>query len=227
MHYSNVSSCATVANLSDYQRIKIYPFIKRALETVLSLALLLLLAPVFALITLAIKLDSPGPAVFRQTRIGKDGKPFTFYKFRSMFHNIDTSSHQAFMKAFVNGHVDQDKKVFKPAQDDQITPIGRWLRKTSLDELPQLLNVIKGEMSFIGPRPNIPAEVEEYKDWHRRRLQALPGITGWAQVNGRSSLSFDQIARYDLEYIDRENLVMDLRIVGRTLSCVLQSRGAR
>jgi lipopolysaccharide/colanic/teichoic acid biosynthesis glycosyltransferase len=227
MHYSNVSSCATAASLQACQRTSVYPLIKRALETIFSLVLLVLLAPVFVLVTLAIKLDSPGPAIFRQTRIGKDGEPFTFYKFRSMFHDIDTSGHQAFMKAFVNGHVDQDKEIFKPAQDNQITQIGRLLRKTSLDELPQLINVIKGEMSFIGPRPNIPAEVEEYKDWHKRRLQALPGITGWAQVNGRSSLSFDQIARYDLEYIDRENLLMDLRIVRRTLSYVVQSKGAQ
>ncbi len=227
MHYSNVSSCAIVADLQACQKIRIYPIIKRALETVLSLVLLVLLAPVFLLITLAIKLDSPGPAIFRQTRIGKDGKPFTFYKFRSMFHDIDTSGHQAFMKAFVNGNIDHDKEVFKPAQDDQITQIGRLLRKTSLDELPQLFNVIKGEMSFVGPRPNIPAEVEEYKEWHKRRLQALPGITGWAQINGRSSLSFDQIAQYDLEYIERENLGMDLKIIGRTLSYVLQSKGAQ
>jgi lipopolysaccharide/colanic/teichoic acid biosynthesis glycosyltransferase len=186
-------------------------------------------APLFLLIALAIRLDSPGPALFRQTRIGKDGQSFNFYKFRSMYHGVDRSSHQAFFKAFVNGHIhpeSDDGTVLKPAEANQITPLGRFLRRTSLDELPQIINIVKGEMSFIGPRPNVPEEVQEYKEWHERRLAVLPGITGWAQVNGRSCITFDRIAQYDLEYVENQSLLMDLLILGCTVPLVLRGKGA-
>ena len=212
------------------RKTRIYPVVKRIAGAILSIILLILLAPFFFLVTLAIRLDSPGPALFRQTRIGKGGKPFAFYKFRTMHHDIDRKAHEAFMAAYVNGKIRQDtheQTVFKPAKDDQITRVGRFLRKTSLDELPQLLNIAKGEMSFIGPRPNVPAEVEAYQGWHRKRLDVLPGVTGLAQINGRSSIPFDQIVRYDVEYVENESLRMDLTVLWRTIPVVVLRRGAK
>jgi lipopolysaccharide/colanic/teichoic acid biosynthesis glycosyltransferase len=212
------------------RRGKIYPFVKRVAETILSIVLLILLAPLFLLLTLAIRWDSPGPALFRQTRIGKGGKPFTFYKFRTMFYDIDRSGHQDFLKAYVNGELasgTNGQNMYKPIQANQITPVGRILRKTSLDELPQLLNILKGEMSFIGPRPNIPAEVEAYQEWHRKRLEVLPGITGLAQINGRSTIAFDQIVQYDIEYVENASLLMDLKVAWRTIPAALLGKGAK
>lgn len=213
-----------------FRTVRIYPAIKRVVETVLSIVVLFLLAPVFLLIILVIRWDSPGPALFRQTRVGKGGKPFTVYKFRTMYRDIDRKAHQAFLIAFVHGQIGDDENeadVFKPARKHQITRLGRFLRKTSLDELPQLINVIKGEMTLIGPRPNVRFEVEAYQDWHRKRLQVLPGITGLAQVNGRSSLTFDQIVRYDIEYMENECLMLDLKILWRTFPVVLSGDSAK
>jgi lipopolysaccharide/colanic/teichoic acid biosynthesis glycosyltransferase len=237
MGFFDASLLITALNLRAHRKctvrmnsVQIYRIVKRILETILSLILLLLLAPLFVLVTLAIRWDTPGSAFFRQTRIGKDGKPFTFYKFRSMYSDIDRTAHQAFLAAFVNGELDEansKRDVFKPIKNNQITRVGRLLRKTSLDELPQLINVIKGEMSFVGPRPNVPAEVEAYKDWHRRRLMVLPGITGLAQINGRSSILFDQIAHYDIYYVENESPILDLKIVLQTLPAVLQGNHAK
>jgi lipopolysaccharide/colanic/teichoic acid biosynthesis glycosyltransferase len=210
--------------------IGIYPRVKWVAERLLSLLLLLILAPIFALLSLAIRWDSPGPAVFRQTRVGKDGKSFTLFKFRTMYNDVDKTAHKTFANAFVNGKLgddESDHEVFKPASGHQITRVGRILRRTSLDELPQLLNVIRGEMSLIGPRPNISEEAAAYKEWHKRRLEVLPGITGLAQVNGRSRLSFDEIVRYDISYIENECLGRDLEILWYTLPAVLVGEGAK
>lgn len=212
------------------RQIQIYPLVKRLAEFLFSIVLLIVFAPLFFLLTMAIRLDSPGPALFRQIRIGKDGKPFTFYKFRSMYNNIDRNAHAAFMTAYINGQVSEDaskESIFKPIQKNQITRMGQILRKTSLDELPQLINILRGEMSFIGPRPNVPAEVEAYKDWHNKRLQVLPGITGWAQINGRSAIVFDQIVHYDIEYVENAGLMMDLKVLWYTVPAVLLGRGAK
>jgi lipopolysaccharide/colanic/teichoic acid biosynthesis glycosyltransferase len=190
--------------------------------------LLIVLAPIFLFLGLAIRWDSPGPAIFRQTRVGKDGMSFTLFKFRTMYSHIDKTAHLAFAHAFVNGKVGTDESsngLFKPTSRNQITRIGRFLRRTSLDELPQLLNVIRGEMSLIGPRPNILEEAAAYKEWHKRRLEVLPGITGLAQVNGRSRLSFDEIVRYDIGYIENESLGRDLEILWHTLPAVLVGEG--
>ena len=230
MEYYGDSRIFIGSSLQPNQGVRFYPAFKRTVEKFLALALLIVFAPFIAFIALLIRLDSPGAALFRQTRIGKDGKPFTFYKFRSMYEDIDRDAHHAFLKAFVNGNVqekDDSGEVFKPIKDEQITPVGRFLRKTSMDELPQLLNIIRGEMSFIGPRPNVPAEVEEYKEWHKRRLDVLPGITGLAQINGRSSINFDQIARYDLEYVEKESLLTDLRVLFGTIPSVLWGHGVK
>jgi lipopolysaccharide/colanic/teichoic acid biosynthesis glycosyltransferase len=167
--------------------------------------------------------------MFVQERIGKGGRIFRMYKFRTMTWNLDDSAHRAFMRAFVNGEIGEvasEKVAFKPFSESQVTRLGRILRKTSLDELPQLINVLKGEMSLIGPRPNVPWEVDAYKEWHQARLNALPGITGLAQVNGRSCISFDRIVEYDLEYIENQSLRMDLQILWLTVRSVIRADGA-
>jgi lipopolysaccharide/colanic/teichoic acid biosynthesis glycosyltransferase len=181
------------------------------------------------LLNLLVILDSPGPAMFVQDRIGKGGRRFRMYKFRTMTWDLDDSAHRAFMRAFVNGEIGQaasEKVVFKPFRESQVTRVGRILRKTSLDELPQLINVLKGEMSLVGPRPNVPWEVDAYKEWHRERLNASPGITGLAQVNGRSCISFDRIVEYDIEYIENQSLRMDLQILWLTVRSVIRADGA-
>lgn len=231
-----------------------YLIIKRWMDLALSLIGLVMLAPAMTIIALLIKLDSPGPALFRQTRIGKDGQPFEILKFRTMTDGLDDSYHKAFMRAFVRGEISTDNPAaclpssqdsclqrrtqahngteqnapvdFKPFKDSQVTRVGRFLRKTSLDELPQMLNVLRGEMSWVGPRPNVPWEVQEYSDWQRERLAVLPGITGLAQVNGRSVIDFDTIVRYDIEYIRSRSLWFDIRIVAQTVFSVIRGSGA-
>jgi lipopolysaccharide/colanic/teichoic acid biosynthesis glycosyltransferase len=206
-----------------------YQITKRLIDLTLSLLALPIALPVFLICAVAIALDSPGPVFFVQNRVGKGGRRFKLYKFRTMYHNCDTAGHRAFMKAFVNGEMDgkvNGKGVYKPFSDQQLTRVGRVLRKTSLDELPQLINVIKGEMSLVGPRPNVPWEVEEYRGWHKERLEVLPGITGLAQINGRSSNTFDKIVRYDIVYIENRSLKMDLKILWDTAISVVDAKGA-
>jgi lipopolysaccharide/colanic/teichoic acid biosynthesis glycosyltransferase len=216
-------------------RVKLYrPYyrtIKRAFELVLCLIAAPVLIPCGLIIVILILLDSPGPALFVQKRIGKGGRPFKIIKFRTMHHDIDKSAHQAYMKQFVNGNLTTEKKeedqVFKPFTANQVTRAGRILRKTSLDELPQLINVFRGEMSLVGPRPNVPWEVQEYLGWHVERLEVPPGITGLAQVRGRSSITFDDIVRHDIEYIKNQSLLFDLRIIWWTVTSILFSKGAK
>ncbi len=202
---------------------------KRAFDIVATVPLLLLLAPAMLLIALAIKVTSPGPAILVQERVGKGGRVFDFYKFRSMYSNSDHGTDQRFAKDYINGNYQSTPQdgVFKPANDKRVTPVGKFLRKTSLDELPQLLNVLKGDMSLIGPRPSMPYEVDAYKPWHFRRLEVSPGITGLAQIRGRSSLTFQEIVKIDTEYIDRCSVALDLEILLKTLPVVLSGRGAR
>ena len=225
---------------------------KRVMDVTFCLLVLPLVLPLLAICALAIRLDSPGPALVIQERIGKGGRRFRMYKFRTMRHKLDDSHHRAFMKAFVNGEIGDNgngkdgsvhmafkkalvngpngrngtgKEIYKPVQASQVTRVGHILRKTSLDELPQLLNVLKGEMSLVGPRPNVPWEVEEYRSWHHERLEVLPGITGLAQVQGRSGISFDHIVRYDIQYVESQNLALDLKILWWTLSTVFRETG--
>jgi lipopolysaccharide/colanic/teichoic acid biosynthesis glycosyltransferase len=181
------------------------------------------------MIAVAIWLDSPGPVFFTQERVGKGRTPFRIIKFRTMYHNIDKEAHRLFMKEYINGRITQpvgEKEVFKPFQANQVTRVGHILRKTSLDELPQLINVLKGEMSLVGPRPNVPWEVDEYQGWHIERLEVLPGITGLAQVKGRSNIMFNTIVHYDIEYIKKQSLALDLKILWWTVASVLFSKGA-
>ncbi len=193
---------------------------------ILLLPILLIVIP---LISLLIVMESKGPAIFVQERIGLGGKRFRIYKFRSMLCNRSNEEERNYMKGYISGQIGNDEKTLplhKPIQKQDITRMGRILRKSSLDELPQILNVFKGEMSLIGPRPNVSWEVEHYKNWHYERLNTLPGITGLAQVRGRSSIAFDQIARFDIQYVRNQNLLMDFQIVWWTFQTVFSGKGA-
>jgi lipopolysaccharide/colanic/teichoic acid biosynthesis glycosyltransferase len=216
-----------------------YFFCKRILDTALAFVLLILLSPLLALIALAIKLESPGPVIFVQQRVSTrrrsrggtviwEIRSFPVYKFRSMVHNADPTPHRAYIKALAAGYIPAgaSQKQFKLSRDPRITRVGRLLRRTSLDELPQLLNVLKGEMSLVGPRPVPLYEVAQYKDWHYQRLTALPGLTGLWQVKGRGRVSFDEMIRLDLEYIVNQSLWFDLQILLLTIPAVLSGHGA-
>lgn len=214
-----------------WQRIRTfdaYPALKRLFDVVVALAMLVVLAPVMAVIAIAIKRDSQGPVIFKQTRVGKNRRPFTFFKFRSMYVNADHTVHQKFVKDLIDGKLPNQngKAVFKMMGDRRITPVGAFIRKTSLDELPQLFNVLKGDMSLVGPRPAIPYEVAEYREWHKRRLDVLPGLTGMWQVRGRSAVSFDDMVAMDIEYVEKSSLLLDVAILVQTVPAVLSGRGA-
>jgi lipopolysaccharide/colanic/teichoic acid biosynthesis glycosyltransferase len=177
---------------------------------------------------LVIYLDSPGPVLFIQERIGKGGRPFRIYKLRTLKLNLDQNDLKKYMKAYIRGEVEDTgaEAVFKPVQGNQIIRFGQIMRKLSLDELPQLFNVLKGEMSIVGPRPNILWEVEDYRPWHHERLEVLPGITGLAQVRGRSCINFNSLVRYDIEYVERCSLALDLKILWLTAMTILKAKGA-
>jgi exopolysaccharide biosynthesis polyprenyl glycosylphosphotransferase len=194
--------------------------LKRVFDVVTSAAAVLVLSPVFLLTALAIKIESPGPVFFRQQRVGRNGRPFKMMKFRSM--HIDAEARLEALR-----HLNEaDGPVFKIRNDPRITRVGRFIRRTSIDELPQFLNVLAGEMSVVGPRPPIPAEVRQYQRWQRRRLSVKPGITCTWQVSGRSNISFEKWMQLDLDYIDTWSLWKDLAIIFRTIPAVLMSRGA-
>ncbi len=205
-----------------------YPAVlKRAIDVVGSLAALALLSPLFAVIAVLIKRTSQGPVFFRQTRIGQFGEEFTFLKFRSMYINSDPAIHQEYVRNLINKKVNDSDGTFKIKNDPRVTSIGRFIRKTSLDELPQFINVLKGDMSLVGPRPPIPYELESYSLWHRRRiLEARPGITGEWQVYGRSRTTFDEMVRMDLHYIRNQSLWLDLKILFKTPFAVFSGDGA-
>ena len=205
--------------------------LKRALDVMLSIAMLVISSPLVAIIILLIKKSSPGPVLFAQERLGRDGTPFKFYKFRSMMHNSDDAIHRQFAAMFINGDKsggsdnNAGEDVFKMKSDPRITKIGAWLRKTSLDELPQIYNVMRGDMSLVGPRPPIAYEIENYQPWHMERLKAIPGLTGLWQVSGRSSVSFDEMVRLDIRYINNWSLWADFVILLKTVPVVLKGTG--
>jgi len=207
--------------------------LKRVMDIVGSLLALIVASPVFAAVAIAIKATSEGPVFFQQTRIGQHGKPFKFYKFRSMKMGNDATAHKEYVKRLISGNAERHgsngngKGVFKLTADPRITKVGAFLRKTSMDELPQFMNVLKGEMSLVGPRPPIPYEVEAYDVWHRRRLlEAKPGITGLWQVSGRSRVTFDEMVRLDLRYARAWTPWMDIKILLRTPLAVVAGDGA-
>ena len=199
---------------------------KRAMDITGSLVILILLSPMFLVIAVIVRLTSRGPILFRQTRLGRFGKKFTFLKFRSMYADNDPEIHKKYVHSLIEKKV-SESGTFKIKNDPRVTPLGRFLRKSSLDELPQLINVLKGEMSLVGPRPPIPYEFEKYSVWHRRRiLEVKPGITGEWQVNGRSRTTFDEMVRMDLRYIQNQSIWLDLKILLKTPLAVMMANGA-
>jgi exopolysaccharide biosynthesis polyprenyl glycosylphosphotransferase len=210
---------------------------KRALDIVGSLAGLIIFSPFFLLIPIAIRLTSRGPVLFKQERLGLYGKRFMFLKFRTMYVNNDSRVHEEYVKKLIAGQVDGNgngngngngqKPVYKITNDKRITPVGALLRKTSLDELPQFLNVLFGDMSLVGPRPPIPYEVQNYDIWHRCRVvEVKPGITGLWQVMGRSTTTFDEMVRLDIKYSREWTVWMDIKILVMTPWAVLRGKGA-
>jgi len=198
--------------------------LKRIIDVIGSASAILFLAPLFLLVAGLVKISSKGPILFKQQRIGQFGRPFTFLKFRSMYANNDPKIHQEFMKRVISGDV---KKGSKMENDPRITPLGRFIRKASLDELPQFFSVLKGDMSLVGPRPPLAYECREYDIWHRRRvLEVKPGITGLWQVTGRSRLRFDEMVRLDLQYVRTWSLWNDLKIILKTPFAVIRGNDA-
>ena len=198
-----------------------YLVAKRVLDLALTLPVLILLSPLLLLVALLVKIWDRGPVFFVQTRVGKGGREFTCYKFRSMVANAEVLKSQLLAQ---NRH--SDNRTFKIPQDPRITWIGRILRKTSIDELPQLWNVVRGEMSLVGPRPPVPSEVNLYSDRDRRRLNVQPGITCIWQVSGRGDLPFSEQVQLDLEYIQNRSLALDSKLLLLTIPAVLTGRGA-
>jgi lipopolysaccharide/colanic/teichoic acid biosynthesis glycosyltransferase len=204
---------------------------KRVFDIVVSILALIFIFPVMAIIAIAIWLDSPGPPLFIHDRIGRNGEVFRMFKFRTMQRDHNPERDKAHMKEYVAGMKDNSlrdiqRPIYKSPGCGHITRVGDILRKSSLDELPQLINILRGEMSLVGPRPNLPWEVEEYQDWHFQRLAVRPGLTGLAQVNGRSALPFDELVEWDLRYIGNMNLRQDLKILWRTVGVVLSAEAA-
>ncbi|CAM2978108.1 sugar transferase [Paenibacillus sediminis] len=200
---------------------KNYLILKRIVDFTGALLGLILLFPLFILVALLIKVeDFNGPIIFHQIRIGKNGTPFKMYKFRSMVHNAEELLEQLLDQNEISG------AMFKMKVDPRVTRVGRIIRKTSIDELPQLWNVLKGEMSIVGPRPPLPREVEQYSTYHKLRLSVKPGCTGLWQVSGRNQLSFEDMVELDLKYIDGRNIKIDIQIMMKTVSVMLGAKDA-
>ncbi|MGB8888933.1 MAG: sugar transferase [Candidatus Korobacteraceae bacterium] len=202
--------------------------VKRLIDIVVASTIMLCAAPFFAVLWLAVKLTSPGPAIFVQKRVGHKGRTFNFYKFRTMYVSRDDKTHRDYVAQWISNqaHTATEKqKTFKIVNDPRVTPVGRLLRRYSLDELPQLLNVLKGDMSLVGPRPALLYEIEMYKEWHKERLEGLPGLTGLWQVAGRNQLSFDEMVKLDLQYLRNWSPAQDLMLIMKTVPTVLLGTG--
>jgi lipopolysaccharide/colanic/teichoic acid biosynthesis glycosyltransferase len=215
------------------RQTRTYLYLKRIMDFVIALITCILLLPIMALIAAAIKLDSRGPVLFIQERVGYDGatgepKLIRVYKFRTMRYRADEAIHRAYVTALIRSNASAltGQASLKMARDPRITRVGRVLRKTSLDELPQLFNVLRGTMSLVGPRPAMAYEVAAYEAWHKGRLMALPGMTGWWQVMGRNRVSFDEMVCMDIYYIQHRSLALDLKILFLTPLAVVSTRGA-
>jgi lipopolysaccharide/colanic/teichoic acid biosynthesis glycosyltransferase len=211
--------------------ISAYVRFKSIMDRLVALLLTIILFPVLLLISIGIQVDSPGHPIFAQERVGKKGCKFIAYKFRTMYSNNDDSRYKDYIKQYIlqdapykinkNG-----EKLFKLVDDPRITRIGAILRKSNLDELPQLINIVKGQMSFIGPRPDVPFSVTLYNDWHRNRLNVTPGITGLWQVSYRKGLSFNNMVQLDLDYIERLSPILDIKIILLTIRTILVGDGS-
>ncbi len=196
-------------------------FAKRLIDVVASIILLILLIPLFVIIMALIYQSSPGPVFYKQTRVGRWGKLFTMWKFRSMYLDADQRLKEIMAQNEMSGGV-----IFKMKNDPRIIPVGRFIRKASIDELPQLWNVLKGDMSLVGPRPALPSEVNQYSLHDRQRLEVIPGITCIWQVSGRSDIPFPQQVQLDVQYIQSQSLWLDIKLLLQTIPAVLLSRGA-
>jgi lipopolysaccharide/colanic/teichoic acid biosynthesis glycosyltransferase/GGDEF domain-containing protein len=219
--------------ITEYDFNNVEKCVKRCMDIIGALAGIVLFLPVMFVIAVLIKITSRGPILFRQKRMGFLGKAFTFLKFRSMYTDCSEDRHKAYVTKLIQSKVDSAHKepecniLYKMTDDPRITPFGIFLRKTSLDELPQLYNVLKGEMSLVGPRPPIPYEVEKYENWHFRRvLEVKPGLTGLWQVEGRSTTTFDEMVRLDIAYVNNLSLWLDIKILFKTIWVVLTGKGA-
>lgn len=208
-------------------------YCKRLIDIFGALCGIILLSPVMILIAIIIKITSKGPVFFRQTRLGYQGQSFTFFKFRSMYADCKDELHKEYLKKFIAGSIDetnmgsQNSPYYKMKHDPRVTPFGKLIRKTSLDELPQFFNVLSGQMSLVGPRPPIPYEVADYESWHRKRvLDVKPGITGLWQTKGRSRTTFDEMVRLDLYYAKNWNIRLDMKIIFNTFKAVFTGFGA-
>jgi lipopolysaccharide/colanic/teichoic acid biosynthesis glycosyltransferase len=198
-------------------------WIRRSLDIAIAVSALVVGAPLLALIAIAVRLDSPGPAIFRQTRVGRDGKPFTFHKLRGMF--VDARERWPDLYAYDYSKDEIDGLYFHPSVDPRVTSVGRFLRRTSLDELLNFWNVLRGDMAIVGPRPEIPEMIPYYGQAASVVLSVKPGVTSLAKVTGRDELTFAETLRFDLEYVRRRSLALDLKIIGATVLTVVRQRG--
>jgi lipopolysaccharide/colanic/teichoic acid biosynthesis glycosyltransferase len=218
---------AGVAALAVPPCLAAYPFWKRVMDVAGALAAILLLSPVLLAVALAVRLSSAGPVFFRQERIGYGGRPFRMWKFRSMYTGAGDAAHAAYLRSLVSGEGGGEDGGFKLRADPRITPVGRFIRRWSLDELPQLFNVLRGDMGLVGPRPEPGYATEGYAQWYYRRvLGAKPGITGLWQVHGRSRVNYETMVRMDLRYSQRLSLFADFRLLLQTFRAVLSTEGA-
>lgn len=220
---NEVSSDVTQKDLYSVPAVgPLYEPIKRAIDLAITVPVLVVLSPVLAACIGVIRVESPGPAIFRQTRVGKHGKTFTCLKLRTMESTHDTGRHREYLQHLIeNG----DSAVAEHMPAREITRSGAVLRKLSLDELPQLINVVRGEMSLVGPRPPIDYEVDNYADWHKKRLAVTPGITGYWQITGRGKVTFDEMCRLDIDYIKKRSILLDLKIIASTPLAMLRGSG--
>jgi lipopolysaccharide/colanic/teichoic acid biosynthesis glycosyltransferase len=209
--------------------------LRRLVDLVFAIALIVLFSPILIAVAVAVRIDSRGPALFRQRRVGYGEREFTLYKFRSMRVDADPRGHQEYVTALIKGEDpapassasdDGQETLYKVAVDNRITTVGRWIRRWSLDELPQLFNVLLGDMTLVGPRPAIPYEVAEYPSWYLQRFSVKPGLTGLWQVSGRSERTYEEMVRLDIDYTERRSLGLDLSILLRTPWTVLSRKGA-
>ena len=198
-----------------------YYFFKRTMDIVCSLMALIILSPIFLIVVIAIRIESKGSAIFSQERVGKDGKMFKMYKFRSMVANAEE------LKARLCDKNEMCGPMFKMKEDPRVTKVGKFIRKTSIDELPQLVNVLKGEMSLVGPRPSLPKEVMEFENWMMERLSVKPGLTCYWQVSGRSDIKFEEWMELDVRYVEDRNTLIDLGLIFRTFGVFFGDEHAR
>lgn len=198
----------------------LYEVSKRALDFISSLMGLIILSPILIIVAILIKLESKGPAIFSQSRIGLNGKEFKMYKFRSMVQNAEKLKEKLAKENEMSG------PMFKMKNDPRVTKVGKFIRKTSIDELPQLLNVLKGEMSLVGPRPSLPKEVEKFENWMLRRLDVKPGLTCYWQVSGRNNIDFYDWMKLDLKYVDKRNFWLDIKLIFKTAAVLFGDKNA-